>query len=133
MGADVRLILPGERCLWCLGGVANREQVRTLLAVHSFPLPAGCSWPEERAGSLRSLNQLAAHLGLRLLEDLVRERVQHSTWLHLEFDPQGIPALQTVTPPENPGCPLCHLTAEGDAGLASVRDVLQDLTAGSQG
>ncbi len=76
------------------------------------------------AAALPSLNQLAAHLGLRLLEDLVRERVQHSTWLHLEYDRQGIPVLHTMTPPENPVCPLCHLTAEGDAGLANVRDVL---------
>jgi hypothetical protein len=122
MGGDIRLVLPGERCLLCLGGVANAEQARRIFTAQN-PQPR-LAWHEERAGSLRSLNQVAAHLGLRLLEDLVGERVQHSTWLHLEFDSHGLPSSRVVAPPENPACPLCRLTGEGDEGLAAVRDVL---------
>lgn len=130
MGADVRLILPGECCLLCLGGVANAEQARTIFASRSSsPLPRPV-WQEERAGSLRSLNQIAAHLGLRLLEDLVGERVQNSTWLHVEFDRHGLPALRTMAPPENPACPLCRHAGEGDGGLVAVREVMTAIVAG---
>lgn len=123
MGADIRLILPGERCLLCFGGVANLEQARTIFGMQGASLPARRPWQEVRAGSSRSLNEIAAHLGLRLLEDLIGERVQNSMWEHLEFDPHGRPSLEDVTPPPNPDCPLCRRTGEGDEGLANIRGV----------
>jgi hypothetical protein len=128
MGGDVRLILPADRCLLCLGGIGDVEQARQVFTAQS--LPQRRSWNEERAGSLRSLNQIAAHLGLRLLEDLVSERVQESRWLRLEFDQQGFPTVQGITPQPNSTCFLCRHIGQGDVGLASVREILSALPDG---
>lgn len=124
MGGDVRLILPGDRCLICLGAVANPQQARTVFIARRLPAPPGLPWQQQRAGSLRSLNQIAAHLGVRLLEDLVGERVSSSLWIRLEFDPHGLPTLHRLTPHANPACPLCRQMGAGDDGLGAVRDLV---------
>lgn len=54
MGADVRLILPGDGCLLCWGGVANPQEALERWQTKQPRRP----WYEERAGSLRSLNAL---------------------------------------------------------------------------
>jgi hypothetical protein len=132
MGADVRLTLPGDRCLLCLGGLANLAQARAGLPSNLVPSPRRFNWRDERAGSLRSLNQVAVHLGMRLLEDLVEERVTSSRWIRLEFDPRGSPTLRTLLPPEDRDCPLCRQMGAGDAGLDYVRELGEALQ-GSQG
>lgn len=121
VGADIRLILPGDRCLLCLGGVANAEQAREVFAPGPHPVRP---WNTQRAGSLRSLNQVAAHLGLRLIEDLAGDRVRRSTWIHLEFDPQGVPMLNERGGTNEPGCSLCRHGGEGDPGIGTVREIL---------
>jgi molybdopterin/thiamine biosynthesis adenylyltransferase len=123
MGADIRLILPGERCLWCYGGVARREQVRTFFATEGTPPEPTRPWQAERAGSLRSLNAIAVHYGLRLVEDLIQERLQHSLWVHLEFDTRGQPSVSIIDPPILTNCPVCSYTAVGDAGLQSLPEL----------
>jgi len=77
-------------------------------SVH-VPFYAGRDWRQERAGSLRSLNQLAAAVGLRLWEDFIAERVSESTWLHVELDHAG--QLHATYPPASPvsPCRLCAL------------------------
>lgn len=127
VGADVRLILPGDRCLLCLGGVANAEQAREIFTSGPHPVR---TWHAQRAGSLRSLNQVAAHLGLRLIEDLVGVRVRRSTWVHLEFDTQGTPTLADRRGANDPGCLLCRHGGEGDAGIGTVRRILSQWTTG---
>lgn len=118
MGADVRLILPGEGCLLCWGGVANPQaalaQWRAGLADSATLAPLRRPWQAERAGSLRSLNAVAAHLGIRLLEDLVAGRLTQSVWLQLEVDAQGVPSLQPVSATPRAACPLCALQGRGD-------------------
>jgi molybdopterin/thiamine biosynthesis adenylyltransferase len=127
MAGDVRLILPGERCLLCLGGVADLARARTAFTTVAPIRAARTAWQDERAGSLRSLNQIAVHLGMRLLEDFVAERVQTSRWIHLEFDAGGTPSLATITPPPDPACPLCRHTGEADDGLGAVRQIVAGL------
>lgn len=63
-------------------------------------------WRHERAGSLASLNQCAVGIAMRLLEDSVAARIQHSTWVRLEFTPTG---QMTVTYP--PILTVPHRTA----------------------
>lgn len=77
MGADVRLVLPGDGCLLCWGNLTNFDHAVDEL-LHPRPLEAQPAWHTQRAGSLRTLNQLAAALALQLLQDLVVERVQTS-------------------------------------------------------
>jgi hypothetical protein len=122
MGADVRLILPGSGCLLCVGGLANEAQAQELLssADAERTFHAQRDWRQERAGSLRSLNQLAAALGLRLLEDLVGERVRGSAWLRVEFGEDGLPQLRALHSLQTGHCLLCALAGSGDAGIARV-------------
>lgn len=116
MGADVRLVVPGDGCLLCRGNLRDYpEALRRLGESRAEP---AASWPEQRAGSLHSLNQIAVGLGLRLLEDLVAERVGGSTWARLEFDAAG--RLTVSYPPfgsPEGGCALCARAGMGDAGL----------------
>jgi hypothetical protein len=114
MGADVRLVLPGG-CLLCQGGIAGLDNARRGLLLGP-EAPAG-DWRAERAGSLRSLNGVAVHLGVRLLEDLAAGRLRHGGWLHLEFSGAGLPVLESREPAAAPACRLCGLTGRGDAGL----------------
>jgi len=122
MGADVRLMLPGQ-CLLCYGGLRNEAEARQLLASanteHTFHTTR--NWQSERAGSLASLNGCATSIALRLLEDLVAERVRESMWAHIEFDTSG---RLTVSYPESPKassyCRICELTGCGEEGLLRV-------------
>jgi hypothetical protein len=125
MGADIRLTLPG-RCLLCLGGLADLSAARRVL--ESAELEAAIritrDWRRERAGSLRSLNQLAASMGLRLWEDFVAERVRETTWIRLEFDAAGLlqvsyPLVALARP-----CPLCGLMGTGEEGLDRMPQVI---------
>ncbi len=124
MGADIRLVLP-DRCLLCFGGIADLEQARAeLLDSHHTSSITHPDWRQQRAGSLRSLNTVAVGFALRLLEDFIGGRIRESVWLHLEIDDAGIPTLERRTPPANPHCPLCALTAHGDEGIGALRAVL---------
>jgi hypothetical protein len=123
MGADVRLVLPGAGCLLCQGGIAGLEQAWRELRASPAPAPPD-DWRRQRAGSLRSLNSVAVHLGLRLLEDLADGRLVGSTWLHLEYDGAGVPALETRTPAPEWACRLCRFTGHGDAALPRLSDIL---------
>lgn len=123
MGADVRLILAGDGCLLCRGNLTDYAQAVDDLCNHRPP--AGLQieqrdWRRQRAGSLRTLNQLAAALGVQMLQDLVAERLQTSTWAHAEFDEAGRLAVE-YPPMQQPagaeGCALCAKAGLGDEGL----------------
>lgn len=116
-GADVRLILPGDACLACLGGVAHPEQVAITFrsCADEERFQAQRHWRQERAGSLRSLNLLAVSLALRLWEEFLRGSLRRSLWLHLEFDGRGLPSLRCHEPAPSRSCPLCPLLGQGDA------------------
>lgn len=115
MGTDVRLLLPGEGCLLCRGGVAAPEEARRGLgAVEAEAAARAGDWRQERAGSLRSLNQVAVGLALRLWEDLVAERRQEGAWLRVTFA-GGRPSLVEMSHPPEPNCPLCRFLGGGDA------------------
>ena len=119
--ADVRLVLPGEhRCLACYGGIAQQEQMLPLIGGKT----AAIEWHEQRAGSLRSLNQVAAHLGIGMIEDLATERLQQSQWLRLRYQ-DSVPTIEPLTADPDPDCPVCALTATGDAVLPQLSTVMR--------
>lgn len=103
-GADIRLLLPGNepRCLNCFGGFAQTDALRRVAGLDDSPPPR---WNESRVGSLRTLNQIAAHTGLRLIERLVNGEVGNSTWLRYEETP--LPNLREIVPRKPWICPLC--------------------------
>jgi len=118
MGADVRLVLPGDGCLLCWGSLTNVDQAVDDL-LHPRPLATQPAWHRQRAGSLRTLNQRAAALGIQMLQDLVVERVQTSLWAHLTVDPHGWVQVQYPSPPRPAGATPCRLCAR--AGLGDSR------------
>ncbi len=128
MGADVRLVLPG-RCLLCMGGLANPGGARDALASaeRERSLSMARDWRAERAGSLRSLNQLAASVAARLWEDFIVERVSESTWARIEIDPAGRIDVSYPRPAPIPlSCPVCREAGAGESGLALVSDMIRE-------
>jgi ThiF family len=120
MGADVRLLLPGEGCLLCQG-LANEAGARAALRsadAEAVAFPGG-DWRRQRAGSLRSLNQVASSLALRLWEDFVGERLTSGLWLHVEIDAAGRLSARYPTP-QGWACPLCRLAGSGEDGLSAA-------------
>ena len=89
MGADVRVILPGDGCLLCRGNLSNYAQAVEDICNHHEPADLQNQWSQHRAGSLRSLNQLAAALGVQMLQDVVSARLESSTWARIEFNEVG--------------------------------------------
>jgi hypothetical protein len=122
LGADVRLVLPGGRCLLCLGGLADPAGAREVLTSADAEQAAYAArdWRRERAGSLRSLNHLAAALAQRLWEDFVIGRVTDSTWIHLAFDERGRMEVGYPSIGRTPACRLCALQGLGYEGLSLV-------------
>jgi len=127
MGADIRLLLPGEGCLLCVGGLSDEAGARAALrsADSELGASAGQDWRRQRAGSLRSLNELAASLAVRMWEDLVAERLSTGTWLHLEFDDAGRLSVVYPSPPRS-ACSLCRLSGRGEVGLSAATEVFRD-------
>jgi hypothetical protein len=121
MGADVRLIVPGTGCLLCQGGLSNYGRAVEELTRWREPAAVRPArpWNEERAGSLRSLNQLAVSLAMRMLEDLVAERIQSSMWAHAEVAEDGRVwvSYPLVGGASRESCPLCARAGLGDEGL----------------
>lgn len=127
MGADVRLVLPGQ-CLVCLGGLADLPRAcQELLNPPAHPPQTPQDWRRQRSGSLRSLNTLAAALAMRLLEDFLGGRLEGSTWLRVEYSETGIPQLQQRTPAAARDCPLCRLAGGGDDAVGQVRRLVENL------
>ena len=118
MGADIRLIVPGDGCLLCHGHLTNYAQAVANLVTRWTPPTSQSDWRRQRAGSLRTLNQLAAALGIQMLQDLVAERLRASTWAQVEISDTGQLSVQyppSLTPAR--GCALCAKAGLGDAGL----------------
>jgi hypothetical protein len=101
-GADVRLILPGQGCLLCVGGLDLAAQPPT-------------DWRRQRAGSLRSLNQLAVSAAMLLLERLVAGDLQRTTWTRIEVAADGTFRTRAMPVDWRGDCALCgRLTGAGE-------------------
>ena len=121
-GGDIRLILPGEqRCVVCFGGVNNLRQALSLTG--KYPDDPR-SWDQLRSGSLRSLNQIVVHLGVRMLEDLIDERINSSQWKQYD-ESNGQTQIQALEPAHDPMCPLCAEPALGDLSLPELPKITE--------
>ena len=97
MGGDVRLCLPGEACVACLGGLPHREDAEYEAGRTSR---GAAPWTISRlaqpcAGSLLTINQVAVHLGVQLWLDLLAGRLERSTWYHIQWDEAGLARIET--------------------------------------
>ncbi|MGE0821742.1 MAG: hypothetical protein AB7P18_06465 [Candidatus Binatia bacterium] len=120
MGADVRLILPGNGCLLCVGNLTRYQQaVEELCRGGALP-PQSEEWWQQRAGSLRTLNQIAAHTGVQMLQDLVAERIADSRWARLEFDDAGRMTVVYLLTSQSDTASPCRLCAKAGSGNAEL-------------
>jgi hypothetical protein len=117
MGADVRLVVPGDGCLLCWGGLTNYVQAISDLTARRSARGTVRGDAATRVGSLRSLNQLAVATGLRMLEDLVATRLTGSTWVRVEYDEHGRITVRYPQAQIGTSCTLCQNAGIGDAGL----------------
>lgn len=123
MGADVRLILPGDGCLLCRGNLTQYARAVEDLVAHRAPAVLEADWRRQRAGSLRSLNQMAVGLAVQMLQDLVARRLRASLGAHLECDPAGHATIRhPPLPKSGPSCPLCAKAGQGDAALQAAKE-----------
>ncbi len=123
MGADVRLVLPGDGCLLCRGSLGNYDQaIEELCHSHlrANQLENTIPWQQQRAGSLRSLNQIAVGVGVQMLQDLIAEHIRSSVWTAVEVGGDGRVAVRYPTllsAREDNDCTLCRRAGLGDSGL----------------
>ena len=109
LGADIRLLLPGQACVGCLGGLRNLDEARYEVAGPPGSLRRGppVTWQEQRAGSLVTVNSVACNLGIQMWLDLLRGTVTESRWCHLEWRPNGTPTIDLQTMPST-ACSICR-------------------------
>lgn len=117
MGADIRWIVPGDRCLQCFGGIAAPDHLQPVLqgltAEREFQQQR--RWRAERAGSLRSLNMIAVGLAVRMMEDYLRGTLERSRWLRITFN--GLEPMLEVIETGRPHACLCRFSGGGDAAV----------------
>ncbi|MGV8122398.1 MAG: ThiF family adenylyltransferase [Candidatus Xenobiia bacterium LiM19] len=107
-GADIQLVIPDDRCLFCTGGFPQLREVLTMLnnELHGIPQPVPhCN--SERAESLRSLNQTAVQTGLHLLEKFVSGACTTSQWIRVIAHPDGMITINTPAFNFISNCPVC--------------------------
>lgn len=131
--AELRVLLPGEACVLCAGGLA--EPVDRVLASLGEPhAPRAAPFSDERPGSLRSWSVLAGHHALRALEQVAAGRVRHSLFRRLtEQDDGGLRVEErtVLKPVGGVECPMCRQL--GGAGLGAVSaDLLRRLLESSR-
>lgn len=115
-GAEVRLVLPADGCLGCLGGVTDLHAARAQTASPEAERIAlrEVDWRSRRAGSLRSLNLQAVGFGLGLLERLVAGEQERSVWIQLTWAGSGPPRVRAQGPRRTPALCLCDQMGLGD-------------------
>jgi hypothetical protein len=107
---DIRLLLPGEGCVACVGGLANLKD--TLDDLHA---PPGSlrrrlrpSWHEERQGSLISINAITVGAGVQAWLDLLGGRLRSSFWQRIAWIPgRGLDCAATAVGSAD-DCRFCH-------------------------
>jgi hypothetical protein len=109
MGADIRLLLPGEACVCCLGGLRDEEEAHYVAAAPPGALPRRPreAWDQQRAGSLITINQVAMNLGVQLWLDMVAGRAEQSRWYQVRWSGDGGLWVETSTQPAR-GCKICR-------------------------
>jgi hypothetical protein len=115
-GFEVRLIVPGDGCLLCIGGLPNLGR------------PRPRNFRQERAGSSRFLNQAAAGHGMRLLSRLFEGTLERSQWHRYDERTGGADELHFIRERRRRDCILCGFSGLGErAANRAVQSVLRRL------
>lgn len=115
LAGDVRLLLPQQGCMSCVGGLRNEEEARYELFAPPGALKrrSAMPWNQERAGSLITLNSMTVAMAVQLWLDLVTGTLRHSHWHRLRWRAgAGIePAFASVDAGLN--CSICQNVTNG--------------------
>ena len=117
MGADIRLTVPADGCLACIGGFADPARLPVHADLDRRDEPQ--DFRQRRRGSSRSWGMAAAHLGLRLLEGLYAGTVAGSRFRRIEEDGRGQLRATDQTAGRAARCPLCGTLC--GAGIEGMR------------
>ncbi|NLS98222.1 MAG: hypothetical protein GXX96_39335 [Planctomycetaceae bacterium] len=87
IAADVRLLVPRQGCVKCVGGLPDEEEARYELLAPPGALrrTAAREWSEERAGSLVTINTMSVAVGVQLWLDLLGGELRTSHWTRLRW------------------------------------------------
>tara|TARA_R110002111_G_scaffold260867_1_gene332908 strand:+ start:15202 stop:16449 length:1248 start_codon:yes stop_codon:yes gene_type:complete len=113
MSGDIRLLLPFQGCVNCVGGLSDSEET-----FYEFAAPPGSmhrgepvAWHEQRAGSLVHLNSIAVGTSLEIWLSLLQRHVG-SFWQRLSWNHQsGLEANGATVGPDQ-SCPFCTVEAK---------------------
>jgi hypothetical protein len=106
---DIRLLLPGEGCVACVGGLDDPQRRLYDVAAPAGALTRGrrTAWHEQRAGSLITINGLTVSTAVQSWLDLCSGHLSSSYWHRLEWQRgQGIGVDQGAVRAA-PECPFC--------------------------
>jgi hypothetical protein len=110
MFGDVRLLLPSEGCIRCVGGLVDREQTFYELAAPVGTLHRGVqlSWQTQRAGSLLQWNAIAIGCAVESWCQLLSGDVRGSLWQRLNWPPGAGLSVQSAIVSSADDCWLCQ-------------------------
>jgi molybdopterin/thiamine biosynthesis adenylyltransferase len=109
LGVEVRLIVPGQGCLRCVGGTGGLSLAEALYRL-IHPLQVEEDFRRERAGSLASLSSIAVGMGMRVMEDLLVGVRGESAWLRLTQRGARM-ELRELPAGGSRSCPVCARAA----------------------
>ena len=110
LASDVRLLLPGQGCVCCVGGLADEESARYELLAPPGALQRGqpVQWNEQRLGSLITLNEMTVSIGVQLWLDLLAGELRTSHWHRLRWQPGGGVQADYASVDADSGCTICR-------------------------
>lgn len=113
ISGDVRLMLPGQGCVVCVGGLPQEADARYELfgPPDALQRRRPLNWNEQRAGSLITLNQLVCGVAGQVLVDLVTGKLPGSQWHRLRWiEGRGLEA-NAVPANREAQCRVCSKSA----------------------
>lgn len=93
IAGDARLLMPGDGCVCCVGGLRNRKDAEFELLSPPDALRRGkpVVWHQERMGSLITINSMTVSIGVQLWLDLLSGSLPGSTWHRIRWiEGQGL-------------------------------------------
>ncbi|MCA9186616.1 MAG: ThiF family adenylyltransferase [Pirellulaceae bacterium] len=109
MRADIRLFEPGRGCVACVPKMANLSRVMDTIAAPRGAMRRGKprQWNASRAGSLLSLNAMAASLATDLFLSYLDGRIATSHWLRVRWPFGKLPLIRSHNVTGDPECRFC--------------------------
>lgn len=107
---DVRLLLPRDGCIRCVGGLRNLAEAETMLRRPRVPWgKKSVPWDNDgRLGSLVTLNLFSVATAVQTWLDMLSSKIPGSIWHRLLWDvTHGLVTTSAIVGP-GANCPLCE-------------------------